>query len=107
VRAWRTDVPHASIEQVERAQLAVLAATDELYRPAYALLIDVRLAPPHNNPSSEAVVMRYHEHLNGGYRKLAGLVRLKVGRLRMARMTAAANAPPFRLFGDERATLDY
>jgi hypothetical protein len=66
-------------EHVER----VLA--DEVQRPAYKLLVDIRQGPSRNDPEFEAEIVRYRGKLLFGFAKNAAIARTVAGTLQVQR----------------------
>ncbi len=106
VRRTRTGRAFASLAEVEAAYDAAIRATESLDRRRYGLLIDVRLAPPRNDPEYEQIVERLAQRLYGAYPRVAILARTEVGRLQVRRMTER-NHSNARAFVDEAAALAY
>jgi hypothetical protein len=106
-RCERTARAYASIDEVEAAHRALLEAVGRLPAREYALLLDLRLAPPRNDGPFEAVVGRYNRRLLERFRKVAFLVKTEVGRLHVTRLLPAGAGPDLRAFTDERAALDF
>jgi hypothetical protein len=61
-------MPFGSVEQMSGAYEAQVAAFDQVNRVECALLVDLRLVPPRNDPAFEGVVARYQEQLYAGFR---------------------------------------
>jgi hypothetical protein len=100
-------MPFGSVEQMSGAYEAQIAAFDQVNRVECALLVDLRLVPPRNDPAFEGVVARYQERLYAGFRKVAIVVKFEAGRLQLSRMMAPEDAPRFRAFLDEQAAVGY
>ena len=62
-----------------------MRALDHVDRAAYALLINLRLAPPRNDDAFEALVTQYQPALYDGFRRVAVVVATAAGRLRLRR----------------------
>jgi hypothetical protein len=106
LRRARTAEPFESLEEVEAAYAALLAALGSVRRSLYAQLIDARDAPPRNDAGFEGVVTRHHEELYAGFRASAVLVKTAAGRLQVRRMLGVSGieAPTFL---DEAEALAY
>jgi hypothetical protein len=106
VRRTRTDRPFATIVEIERAYGALLQALAMVDRPGHVMLVDLRLAPPRNDPAFEQIVEQYRPRLYGGFRRVAVLAKTEAGRLQLGRMlrSSSLNWP---ILMDEAAALSY
>jgi hypothetical protein len=59
--------------------------TDELKRPAYKLLVDIRQGPSRNDPAFEAEIARHRGKLLFGFAKNAAIARTVAGTLQVQR----------------------
>ena len=106
VRRTRTERRFESLEEAESAYEAVLGAIATLDQGRHAQLVDVRHAPPRNDPAFEDLLARMSSRLLGGFRRVAVLARTEVGRLQVGRVAARFH-PSLRGFTDEAAALAY
>jgi hypothetical protein len=106
VRRVRSAEPFASLGQLEADYAELVRVMDLVDRARYALLVDVRAAPPRNDPQFEAAVERHHEALYRGFRASAILVQSAVGRLQLKRMFDESGVK-VRVFADEGEALRY
>lgn len=105
VRYERTDLRFESIADVKRVHDAFFEVAFELPRGTYALLLDVRLAPPRNDPEYEAAIAGYMDRLMRHFRKCALLVKTAAGRLQVMRLEARSKRPAAAVFFDESEAL--
>jgi hypothetical protein len=106
LRRARTDKGFATIEEVGIAYEAVLAALDSIDRSEHLLLVDMRLAPPRNDPAFERFVAQYTRLLYAGFRRTAALVKTQAGRLQLGRLFAQLNLE-IPAFTDEASAIAY
>lgn len=106
VHRVRTDRPFAAIAELERSSEDMLRALSTVDRRRHAMLVDVRLAPPRNDPAFEEVVGRYQTRLYRGFRRVAILVKTEAGRLQLTRLVRGILRHG-RTFLDEQAALAY
>jgi hypothetical protein len=106
VRRIRSNKAYESIADVELAHEAALKALDGIERRRHVLLVDVRLAPPRNDPAFEQAIQRYLPRLHVGFRRLAVLVQTEAGKLQIKRMTSSIPAD-LHVFTDEPAALSF
>jgi hypothetical protein len=95
---------------------ADLAACEEAYRraeaalgspgPSAKLLLDVRDAPPRNDPDFERVVVQRRDPIFARFGRVAVLVRTAVGLLQIQRLNKDAG-PNVRAFDDEDKAFDW
>lgn len=106
LRRARTAEQHASIAELEAEYEEIVRVMDRVDRTRYGQLVDVRFAPPRNDPQFEATVMRYHAALYRDFRATAVLVQSAVGKLHVKRLleTSGVNG---RVFTDEEEALTY
>ena len=106
LRRVRTAQPFASLAEIDRAYVDLLRAMEAVERRRYVALIDVRLAPPRNDPAFEQIVGLYRVRLFNGFRRAAILAKTEAGRLQIGRLYQ--NLPfEVRTFLDEAAALAY
>src|SRR5689334_5030890 len=85
VQRARTEQRFESLEIVERVYEEVARICDALERSRYVVLVDVRLAPPRNDPAYEELIKRYEGRLYNGFRRIAFLAKTEAGRLQITR----------------------
>ena len=106
LRRARTEEPFESAEQLEAEYEQVVRAMDQFVRSRYAQLVDVRSAPPRNDPEFEATVARHHADLYRGFLANAVLVQSVVGKLHVKRLLDGSGVKA-GVFDDEREALEY
>jgi hypothetical protein len=100
----RTTERFATAEEVTAEYDGLARALDRVDRSQYAVLVDLRLAPPRNDEAFEDIVARYHASLYDGFRRVAVVVQTAAGRLQLRRFLTAAR-PDAKVFTDvEEAT---
>ncbi len=95
----RTTERFTSLEQVAAEYDGVVHALDRVDRTRYALLVDLRLAPPRNDDAYEELVSRYHAPLYARFRRVAVVVLSAAGRLQLRRFLSTYR-PDAGLFTD-------
>ncbi|WNG14507.1 hypothetical protein [Cystobacter fuscus] len=81
----RTDVPYASIQELEDVMDELCDTLDEQGRARYALLADLRAAPGRNDPAFEATMNRLTPRWCEGFRKVGVLVQTVIGQMQVQR----------------------
>lgn len=104
VRATRTALPFASVDEMQRAHKELLRAVARL--ADHALLLDVRLAPARSDPEYETGLASLRRQITERFPRVAVLVKSAVGGLH-ARRLARADGVTMRIFQDEAAALEY
>jgi hypothetical protein len=100
----RTGLRFASLEEVVTEYDGLVRALDRVDRSRYALLVDLRLAPPRNDEAYEEIVGRYHAPLFARFRRVAVVVQSAAGRLQLRRFLDTFR-PDGKVFTDmEEAT---
>jgi hypothetical protein len=100
----RTTQRFASLEEVAVEYDGLVRALDRVDRSQYAVLVDLRRAPPRNDDAYEELVGRYHAALYARFRRVAVVVLSAAGRLQLRRFLATFR-PDGKLFTDvEEAT---
>jgi len=105
VRYERTDLPFSSIAEVERVHDRFFEVVFTMPPATYALLLDVRRAPPRNDDEYEAAIAGYMDRLIRHFRRCALLVRTAAGRLQVMRLEKHARRPAAAVFLDEGEAL--
>jgi hypothetical protein len=101
VRRARTGLRFPTLDDVSADYDAVVAALDAVDRSAYAMLVDLRTAPPRNDEGYEAIALRYNARLYRGFRRVAVLVQTAAGRLQVRRFLDVTRADA-AVFTEER-----
>jgi hypothetical protein len=96
----RTSQRFASIEEVTAEYEAIARTLDLVPRESFAVLVDLRSAPPRNDEAYEEVARRYGQRLYGRFRKVAVLVQTAAGKLQLHRFFDGQE-PEAHIFGDE------
>jgi hypothetical protein len=106
LRRARTAQPYASFAEIERVYEELLRAMEAVDRRRHAVLLDVRLAPPRNDPAFEQLIRLYRMRLFNGFRRAAILTKTEAGRLQIGRLYQDL---PFevRTFLDEATAIAY
>jgi hypothetical protein len=107
VRRVRTAEPFTSLASLKAEYDGLLAAMESTYRGRYAQLVDVRLAPPRNDPEFEKVITPLHPRLYAGFCASAVLVQTAAGRLQLRRMLATLPGGEVPVFLDEGEAMGY
>jgi hypothetical protein len=95
----RTALRFASAEEVVAQYDGLVRALDRVDRASYAVLVDLRLAPPRNDEAFEEIVGRYHAPLYERFRRVAVVVLTAAGRLQLRRFLSVAR-PDAGVFTD-------
>jgi hypothetical protein len=104
----RTERRFESLELVERTYEEVGRILDTLDRRRYVVLVDVRLAPPRNDPGYEQLVTRHEGRLYNGFRRIAFLAKTEAGRLQITRLFSESPlSDRTRAFTDQAAARAY
>jgi hypothetical protein len=106
LRRSRTDRRFESNEEILRSYEVLIRVHETIDRARLALFVDLRLAPPRNDPAFEQLVGPYQPRLYGGFRRAAILVKTEAGKLQMARLLQA-NGIRARAFLDEAAAISH
>jgi hypothetical protein len=88
VRYTRTSQGFSSISELEETYKNLIQSTLRLELRHLALLIDLREAPPRNDPAFEEAIARYRGPMMQGFARVAVLVKSAVGRLQVRRHAA-------------------
>lgn len=100
----RTERGFTTLQEVEAEYTTMLRAFDQVSRARYGLLVDMRPAPPRNDPEFERFVGRLYPRLYNGFRDVAVLVKTQVGKLQITRICEASGIKT-AVFLDENAAL--
>lgn len=104
-RVARTSKPFADLAEAERAYGAFDLAISAV-PPGSRLFLDLRDAPPRNDPEFEAAVKRVRDRAFARFAKVAVLVRTAVGKLQVQRMNKGL-PPTVGTFDDEDRAFDH
>jgi len=104
-RVARTKAPFADLGEVERAYGALHRQVADV-PPGSRLLLDMREAPPRNDPEFEAAVKRARDRSFSRFGRVAVLVRTAVGKLQVHRMNQDLSAS-VAVFDDEDRAFDH
>lgn len=88
VRYTRTSQGFSSISELEETYKNLIQSTSRLDLRHLALLVDLREAPPRNDPAFEGAIARYRGPMMQGFARVAVLVKSAVGRLQVRRHAA-------------------
>jgi hypothetical protein len=106
LRVVRTPLPLVGAEAADRAHRQLVERLERLSKRAWPLLVDLRDAPPRNDPEFEAIVERYRRAIFEGFTRSAVLVRTAAGVMQLTRhLRQDRIAAP--VFDDEDAALGY
>jgi hypothetical protein len=105
VRYTRTALAYGSLVEVARSFDGVRGIGTRI-TPGLKLLVDVRLAPPRNDPAFESRSMAALQGLAQKFTRVATLVRTAVGKLQTTRL-AKERGTDAHAFDDEAAALAY
>ena len=84
----RSGVPFASIAEVERGYGAAVERLERLPRGRQSVLVDLRHAPPRNDPAFEAAVAPLRRRIFAGFASCGVVVRSLVGKMQIQRHAA-------------------
>jgi hypothetical protein len=107
VRYERTEQPYPSIGELRRVHDALAAVAARLPHGRYAILLDVRRAPPRNDDDYETTIEAYIDLLMRQFQPSAVLVRTAAGRLQVNRLERRAARAASPVFHDEAEALAY
>jgi hypothetical protein len=85
VRYTRSSRGFATISELDDAYLGLIRTFQRLDRPRLNLLVDLREAPPRNDPAFEQAIARHRGPMMQGFRRVAILVKSVVGGLQVRR----------------------
>jgi hypothetical protein len=86
VRYDRTELGWPSLDDLRRVHDALLKVVVGLPRREYAILLDLRRAPPRNDEAYEKAIEGYVGLLIGHFSRYAMLVKTAAGRLQVVRL---------------------
>jgi hypothetical protein len=105
VRYQRTRLPLPSLEEMRALHERMAEALRGLPLKELKLLVDVRDAPPRNDPAFESEVTRILNSIISKFAAHAVLVRSAVGLLQVQRLERERNASGAAVFANEEAAL--
>jgi hypothetical protein len=100
----RTERGFATIEEAEGEYGTMLRAFDQVSRARFGLLVDMRPAPPRNDPAFEKLLGGLYARLYGGFREVAVIVKTQAGRLQVTRLLETRGIKA-TIFTDEAAAI--
>ncbi len=105
VRYARSATPYPSLEDVRRVHEAVLGVLSSVPPDARKVLLDLRAAPPRNDPAFEAEVTRALQKMMPRFARRAVLVKSAAGRLQTQRLARERGDAAPAIFDDEADAL--
>jgi hypothetical protein len=81
----RSDLPYATLQELEDVMDELGDVLDELGRARYALLVDLRAATGRNDPAFETTMARLTPRWINGFRKVGVLVQTVIGQMQIQR----------------------
>jgi hypothetical protein len=106
VRRSRTERGFETLAEAQEAYESMLKAIDRVDRVTHMLLVDMRPAPPRNDPGFEQLVGRLYPRLYSGFPRIAALTKTQAGRLQLTRV-AQTFGYDIRTFMTEPEALSY
>lgn len=104
----RSEVPITDAATMRASWEPIYAATAHLPLHAWALCIDMRLAPPSHDPAVEQALRESRERLSSRMTRYAVILKSAVGMLHAARLVQPTKAGHTRIFrDDEPGALQY
>ncbi len=107
LRYERTAASYASIAEIAPAHREVILLLDRLGRGAFVMLVDLRAAPPSNDPGFEQAMASVRVELLRGFARVAMLVRSAAGALQVNRHTREDGREARVFHGDLEGALAY
>jgi hypothetical protein len=107
LRYERSSLPYPSIDEIARIHDELSKRLLGLPRKAYAILLDLRPAPPRNDDAYESTIEGYMDLLFGQFRAYAILVKTAAGRLQVLRLERRHGRPVQAVFNEESEALEY
>jgi len=102
----RTANAYASVTEVRTSFEAVRRVIDPLDRYSTSVLVDMRLAPPRDDPEFERAAGEQPKYLSRDFKRSAVLIQTAIGLLHVQRHMQRLGLP-MKVFNDERQALDY
>jgi hypothetical protein len=102
----RTANAYASVAEVGSSFDGVIEVVDGLTRTNMSLLVDMRLAPPRNDPEFERAADDQPKFLTRDFLRSAALIRTAIGLLHVQRHMQQMGLP-VKVFADEQQAFDY
>lgn len=102
----RTANPYASVPEVRTSFEAVRQIIEPLDRTTTSVLVDMRLAPPRDDPEFERAAADQPKYLSRDFKRSAVLIRTAIGLLHVQRHMQSMGLP-MKVFNDEQQALDY
>lgn len=102
----RTANSYASVTEVRTSFDAVRRIVDPLDRYRTSVLVDMRLAPPRDDPEFEKAAADQPKYLSRDFKRSAVLIRTAIGLLHVQRHMQRLGLP-MKVFNDELQAIDY
>ncbi len=102
----RTANAYTSVNEVRTAFDPVRRIIETLDRANTSVLVDMRLAPPRDDPDFERAAGDQPKLLSRGFKRSAVLIRTAIGLLHVQRHMQRLGLP-MKVFNDEQQALDY
>lgn len=102
----RTANAYASVGEVRSSFEDVRRVIDPLERPTLSVLVDMRLAPPRDDPEFERAAVDQPRYLSRDFKRSAVLIRTATGLLHVQRHMQQLGLP-MKVFNDEQQAFDY
>ncbi len=102
----RTANAYTSVNEVRSAFDPVRRIVETLDRANTSVLVDMRLAPPRDDPEFEHAAGDQPKLLSRGFKRSAVLIRTAIGLLHVQRHMQRLGLP-MKVFNDEQQALDY
>ncbi|HRI68787.1 MAG TPA: hypothetical protein PK156_31375 [Polyangium sp.] len=102
----RTANAYANVGEVRAAFEEVRRIVDGLDRPNFSVFIDMRLAPPRDDPEFERAAIDQPKTLSHGFKRSAVVMRTAIGILHVQRNLSRLGVP-IKVFNDEQPAIEY
>lgn len=106
VRMVRTSTPFDTNEQLFESHAPIVIALDAIGREGKTLLLDIRLAPPRNDPEFENALRPLLSRIVRGFLRVAVVTRTATGQLQVQRQVREAG-DDIRVFMSEDDAIGY
>jgi hypothetical protein len=103
----RTDRGFETLGELDRAHFELFQVLDALPRARCSIVVDLRLAPPRNDPDFEQAMLRHRPRLFEGFARRAVVVRSAVGRLNVQRHAKTDGHDDLAVFTDLDAAFQH
>lgn len=102
----RTANSYASVADVRASFEAVRRVVEPIERGITSVLVDMRLAPPRDDPEFEKAAADQPRYLSRDFKRSAVLIRTAIGLLQVQRNMQSLGLP-MKVFNDEQQAFDY